>query len=276
MSDLVLKYDGYDADSHSLDLRLLGKSLVGFERIATSGLILLEHGRWIRKKEQLTFSLKAQQPVQGSFELPILLGHLAGVLPLIHQALAERVDEVIKDWLSWIMFSLSGREREADSHFESVMAFMREMQDRHENSERENREFLLQTLDRSLGFAKDFVAPIGTSCSSLEIASQKFSGVHVDAEMAETIRKRKDTKLGDLKEYRLRIDGLIIHNRKLQVELVNEPDRYILADVRDPIYDSIPNPYMMAIQSQDVVTVMAKAELKLGEISKLYIMEYKE
>ncbi|WP_286828617.1 MULTISPECIES: hypothetical protein [Kordiimonas] len=274
MEQILIKYDGYDADQHEIDLRLLGKSISGFERIVTSGLVLFEHGRWIRKKEQLPILLRAKQPQQGSFELPVYFGHLGGVLPLLHQALADKVHEVAWEWLSWVMASLADKKKEADPHFEGLMALHREMADRHERSEREHREFLQQTLDKSLAFAKDVVAPVGHSCKSIDFGTGQRFHKKVDIPDADKIRSKKDTKLDDEKEYKLRIDGLVIHNHRLQVELAHEPGHYIPAEVRDPVYDSLPNPYMEAINDQDVIRVKARAELKFGEISRLYIMGY--
>lgn len=273
MEQILIKYEGYDADEHEIDLRLLGKSIVGLERIISSGFVLFEHGRWIRRKEQLPLLLRAKEPRKSSFELPVLFGHLGGVLPLLHQALTDKVHEMAWEWLNWVMASLSDRKKEADPHFESLMALNREMMDRHERSEREQREFLLQTLDKSLAFAKDAVAPVGPSCKSINFGIGDH-GKQFDIPDAEKIRAKKDTKLDDEREFRLRIDGLIIHNHRLQVELASEPGQYIPAEVKDPIYDELPNPYMEAIKDQRLIRVRAKAELKFGEISKLYIMSF--
>ncbi|MEX0298027.1 MAG: hypothetical protein AB3N28_03085 [Kordiimonas sp.] len=274
MDQIVIKYNGFDADQHEIDLRLFGKSIAGFERIVTSGLVLFEHGRWIRKKEQLPILLKAKQPLQGSFELPVYFGHIGGVLPLLHEALANKVHEVALEWLSWVMAALSENKSKADPHFEALVALHREAMDRHERSDREQREFIQQTLDKSLQFAKDMVAPVGHSCTSIDFGLDGQSKTVVDVPTADKVRARKDTRLDDMKEYRIRIDGLTLHNRRLQVEFTNELEHFIPAEVRDPIYDSIPNPYLTAINDQSVIEVLAKAELKFGEISKLHIMEF--
>jgi hypothetical protein len=274
MRCITIKYDGYDADTHSLDLRLLGKSIGGMERVFTSGLIAIEHKRWIRKQEQLPILLKAKQPERGSFELPIFFGSVAGVLPLIHQALAEKIHEAALSYFRWIMNSYLDHKQEATSSLSEVVEFMLQTQDRNRLSQKEVQEFCLETLDKSLSFAKDIVAPIGDSCETLEIGSNVGNRTILNIESAEKIRALKDIQITELKDYKIRIDGLVIHNRRLQVELVGNPGFYVPAEVRDPVYDELPNPYMEAIQAQRIIVVKAKAELKAGEIKKLYIMSF--
>ena len=41
---LIVKYMGKDADDHKMDMRQLGESLIGIERLINTGLYTLEHG----------------------------------------------------------------------------------------------------------------------------------------------------------------------------------------------------------------------------------------
>ena len=67
------------------------------------------------------------------------------------------------------------------------------------------------------------------------------------------------------------IDGVVLHNRTLKVEVPDRPGAFMTADVRDPIFDQAPNIYTSAIGSS--LEVEAKAVRRAdGELAKLYIL----
>ena len=50
-AQLIIKYDGGDA-KHTVEMRALGLSLIGFERIVSDGLIFMGHNRLPKRRER--------------------------------------------------------------------------------------------------------------------------------------------------------------------------------------------------------------------------------
>ena len=77
----VVRYEGGDAEQHVLDMRRLGESLIGIERLINTGLYVLEHGERPGHGRVLKSVVRVSTPQPGSLEfIPDLLG---GVYPLV-------------------------------------------------------------------------------------------------------------------------------------------------------------------------------------------------
>ena len=75
----VVRYEGGDAEQHVLDMRQLGESLIGIERLINTGLYVLEHGKGPGHGRVLKSVVRVSTPQPGSLEF--ILTYSAGCTP---------------------------------------------------------------------------------------------------------------------------------------------------------------------------------------------------
>ncbi|MDP2131159.1 MAG: hypothetical protein U0975_16155 [Erythrobacter sp.] len=279
-ADLVVKYQGGDADRHHVEMRALGNSLIGFERIISDGLIFLGENRLPRRGERHTLIVQAKEPVIGSSEIPILLTQSAGLLPLGWWLLQTGAGEAISYFVTWVFTKLGGREVEAMAALEA-MERMRETEGKERlESQRQWleheagwRDQLFAITDRLANAAIRAVAPVGPSVDNFKLNGSKAPALLVDLPTADVIRAKGELEVTELQTIDLRVDGFVHHSKKLNVEHPEQPGRYISADVRDPLFESVPNAYTEAAANQSVLTVQAKLGYRAGALERIYIMD---
>lgn len=215
-----------------------------------------------------------------------------GVLPFVYEVATSLGTDYIKHLLSAVVLFHGGRKADAQVHMEKLLDIFAEAQrqsglDRLE--ERQDRAVERATLerihDRSLQAvhdaivamqpqAREIVAPVGKSTDVLRIggADMKEATV-IDAAIADAVRSGGSVEVGDMQMFEVKFDGLTRHNRNAKVELVDEPGRYVAADIRDPLFDEFPNPYTEAFGAASAMSVMAKPTYKDGALIKLHIMD---
>lgn len=135
-ADLVVKYQGGDADRHNVEMRSLAHSLLGFERIISDGLIFLSEDRLPRRGERHTLIVHAREPRAGSSEIEIFLTQAAGLLPLGWWLLETGAGEAVGYFTTWAFSKLGGREADAKAALDA-MERMREAKARERVATRE-------------------------------------------------------------------------------------------------------------------------------------------
>lgn len=71
----------------------------------------------------------------------------------------------------------------------------------------------------------------------------------------------------------LQVDGIIHHSRQLKIINPESENRFITAEVRDPLFSQLPNPYADAAAAMSTIRVKAKPVYRNGELFKLYVMD---
>lgn len=290
-ADLVVKYQGGDADRHNVEMRSLGYSLLGFERIISDGLIFLSENRLPRRGERHTLIVHAREPRAGSSEIEVFLTQASGLLPLGWWLLETGAGEAVGYFATWVFSKLGGREADAKAAL-SAMERMRETEAKErvdtrgiEANERlemqrqwleheaawRNRLFLL--TEKLANAAVQAVKPIGPSVDSFKLNGSKAPPLVVDLPMADVIRAKGELEVSELQTIDLRVDGFVHHNKKLNVEHPDFPGRFISADVRDPLFERVPNPYTQAAAIKSMLSVQAKLGYRAGLLEKIYIMD---
>lgn len=282
-----VRYDGRDAAEHRMDMRLLGRSMVGLDRTIHQLLFVASERRLATARERLPISIQVAAPAAACVEVQGIIQALAGVLPFAYEALSTVGTDFIFHAISYVLNTLGGKPKEAEPHFTEMVRLHKEMMEaaRHDAqtaraeiyaNEAEWRNFALTLVDRLTKPAKEIVGPVGPSCNSVTIQPprrSKWSPTVVDAPMADVIRAEHGLIVGEMVRIRLKIDGVIKHSRSLKVEDPQHPGRYIAADVRDPAFDVTPNVYTEALETGGYLNVDAKPTLRTsGELVKLYVM----
>lgn len=269
-----IKFKGFEADKHAIDMRQLGQSLVGFEGLVSMGLISLSSFRFPKRRERFPLVVRAHEPRPGSFEIFGDLAPGAIMLPLVHEAISTGGVELIWRWISWVFLMEGGRQKEADPHFVALMEFAKELNASRDRSEDQQRAFLLEVLDRSHRFAAQSVTPVGPSSDTVSVQMEGRPDVTVvDVPMADAIRSKDRIEVGDMQVMRVRVDGFIHHSRQLKVENPDEPGSYLTAYVRDPLFEASPNVYTAAASTRGWLNATVKPSYKEGRIVGLYIMD---
>lgn len=276
----VLKYDGLDADDHTLDVRRFGEAMVGLDTVVNSGLVALAEYRQPKKGERLALRIRAKEPAQGSFEILAELSPvaMATVLPLVPEIINSAAAEIIWRWLSWVLSMAGGRQNEADPHFAALMDLTKEIHKGRAESEEANRKFLLEVLNHVLPSARGIVAPVGPSADTLMIAPDRATEPRehttIDVPMADAIRAGEKLTVGDMETMRVRVDGLIHHSKQIKIENPDDPGKFVTAQVRDPAFLESENVYTAAVGVKGYLEVSAKPSRKAdGSLHALYILD---
>jgi len=288
---VTIAYDGLQASSHRIDMRRFGYALVGFDHVVTYGVIALTERRIARSRERLDFDVVVGEPEKGSVTavggLMAAYSATQGNLPFLVQLINETMPDIVWHWVSWVFKTLGGRPKEADPHFEKLMEFAErvlEGQRLDRDKERQSfelerldrekeRQFLLQVIDKLKPHAASVAMPVGQSSNEL---SFRRPGTTEETKLgvaeAEAIRSKEPIEVGDERILEIRIDGLTKHTTRGSVELSEEPGRYFPIEIRDPIFEFTPNPYISAMNSSEEIEVRAVPTYRAGELYKLYIM----
>ena len=116
----IIKFDGGDADYHSVDMRLLGESLQGIERIASDLLVAVLNKRVPKKGERTPFVVKAYEPEAGTLTIPVAIQESATLLQLGWQVFGPGASEILAGWFKAVLLYHSGKTSEAEQAMELV------------------------------------------------------------------------------------------------------------------------------------------------------------
>lgn len=280
-ADILIKYEGGDADRHLVEMRALGNSLIGFERIISDGLIFLGENRLPKRGERHPLVVRAKEPAIGSSEIPIILSQATGLLPFAWWLLQTGAAEAVSYFATYVFTKLSGRNGEAQVALDSMVRMRQIEAD-------ERRIINQQWLDHEAGWREQLftlanrltmsairaVAPVGPSVDHFKLNGSKAPALLVDLPTADAIRARGELEVTELCPIDLRVDGFVHHSKKLNVENPDMPGTYISADVRDPIFEQFPNVYTEAAANQSVIRVQAKLGYRAGFLERIYIMDH--
>jgi hypothetical protein len=90
--------------------------------------------------------------------------------------------------------------------------------------------------------------------------------------MAASVRSNTPILVGDLEVVDIEIDGFRRSQSNVWVRRLGVDDDWIKADVRDPSFEDVGNPYLEAASAGRTLTVAAKPTYKDGVIFKLFIL----
>jgi hypothetical protein len=173
--EILIKFGGRDADSHTVDMRLLGRSMQGFDRIISDGIILLSENRIPKHGERAILRVQVKEPVAGSYSIIGLIQDNAGLLPLGWQLLTDSSGSIVWNWVSFVLEYFSGRKDSAEKHLEAMLEMNRDsLAARDRADERwlahdaQWREKVFGLVEKLAGAAGQAVAPIGPSVRNVE------------------------------------------------------------------------------------------------------------
>lgn len=225
------------------------------------------------RRERFDLVVNAQEPRPGSVDIVAMVQQAPWVLPVIQDFLITGGVDASYRFASYVLTKLGGRPNEAEMHLNALLQLNRDhLEARHRNDEQWRAGFF-QLVDRLAPAAKQAVSPVGSGAAYMALSGPKGEETKVDEPMADAIRSKEDDEVGDMTEIEVRVDGIIHHNRQLKVADPNVDGRFVTAEVRDPLFDTVPNAYSEAAANMASIKVMAKPLYRNGLLHKLYIMD---
>ena len=265
-NSLLIRYEGKDADQHKLDMRQLGESLVGIERLINAGLYSIEHGERPGHGLKLDSVVSVSKLQPGSVELIPLL-QIAAYSILSDPYIQNHIGTILHKFIKIPILAFSGFGSSAKRESERVWEIFSNVEDhRHQELMRsydlQEKAYNLIAHRWSYNAARNAVSPIGRGCECMSISDREASDT-ITPEMANSIRSKVPLDEGDIKPMTLRIDGFTGSTRRLDVIRPGSPSRAMKAIVRDPIFDTMPNFYTEAAISKSQLKLYAR-ELRRG------------
>lgn len=278
--DFCIKYDGGDASKHSIDMRLLGASLQGADKITSDGLILLIQGRVPKRRECAPVAVKVREPVEGSYELWAFWEAVKGMLPLGVPGATDVVSGFISEWWSAVIAKFSGKPDVAEKALDALVSMNEShlrARDLSEARAHEERMAFLDVLRSTLAMqgsaVEQFASPVGPSVESVTITPVGAASALLTSEDADAIRDNLKLEWRPIDEIRLKTDGFRFHTGGLSVE---NPERegYLMARVHDPKFDEDENAYTEAAQRRSEIVVLGRKGYKGESLSAIEILEF--
>ena len=282
MTDPVIRltYDGGDADKHAIDMRLLGMSLQGADRIISDGLILLLDHRSPKRGERSPLIVKAREPVSGSVDILAELQSAAWVLPFAYPLAQDLAGDFLKQWWMAVKARFSGKPDIAEKALEAMLEMNRDhLAARDANDARQHEihlgymNLLREVLTQQQRPLEQFAAPIGPSVTSARVIPGRASPITIDADEAEEIRAMGELTWEPLREETLRTDGFRFHTNGLSIENPTK-DGYLMARVHDPRFEDRENAYTEAAQRRSQIIVLARRGYKNGILVRIDIVDF--
>jgi len=277
--EIIIKFDGGDADKHYVDMKLLGQSLQGFDQIISSGIIFYIFKRPPKRRERAPVIVKANQPKVGSHEIEAVIEAAKILLPLAWPNLTDGSSNYLWHFVSYILKNNGGRKSEAKMHEDNLIEILSKQSEANERSQDAWREHVAEWRDQLFDLTKrlipasvNAIAPIGSSVLSTSFTAGSAAPTLIDEPMADAIRSKGEIEISDLEQMDLQTDGFVHHSRRLNVVNPFKPGSYINAEIYDPLVHNAPNVYSEAANRKATIRAHVKVARRQDNIENIYIM----
>lgn len=267
MSDIevvAIRYDGLDAERHEIELMALGGSLQGIARVLAMAGHFAVTGKVSNQLPSLDVRVVAHEdPKPNCFTV-----HAALQFAAQHGIFQGIAAAVIGPIIAYII------AKAANDH--AQMKHLRGALDKAIDKMAEGNAATIERLARALELLadqsrpalRDAVQPVGRTCATMRIGPYAL----VDEPTAQAIREESPQEILDERQYDVLITELDLENRTAKVRLLADGlESRIRAEVTDPVLSMAGNPYTRSFMEQTPLQVSAKAGIRDGVVSKLFI-----
>jgi hypothetical protein len=273
---IVIRYDGLTADDHHIDLGPVGISLQGAAQLLGSAGTIVVTGQYAKRAPALQVRVLAGVAREGSWEIPaILMPIVPAVTPMLPAILdhsKKLASNAVTAIVKYVIGRLSGSEKNDVNAQETVQKAMAEVG----LTSRHAIDAVVRMATYQRAAARLLAHPVGEACSQVRIGSNGSVALLVDR----SVRDGLDAPGGDVivapaRVYEIMLSELDLKNRscKFQMREENDPDHRVNGEITDPVVQLANNPYSAALSAQRWLSVQAKAEIREGELEKLYISD---
>jgi hypothetical protein len=275
---IILKYEGLEASRHLIDLRQVGISIQGASQILGSVGHLVVTGQYAKRTHALSVRVLASTPRNGSWELPAVIMTAAPMmipmLPTFAEISKKAATSAATRIFNYVIAKLGGHQSEAKMAFDLAKNALDQMG----QTSRHAIDAVERIATHQRPAARLFVVPIGQSCSHVLVGGPRDGAIPIDKPMRDAIDAPDPTDIGPTQTFQIFITELDLKNRTCKFSFFDDLDALgneprFNGEIIDPILHTPNNPYSAALASQQVIEVVAKPELRDGEIEKLYISD---
>lgn len=263
--EIVIRYDGKDADNHVINLHSLGESIQGAARIISTCAHFLVDSEYVKQMQAHNVLVVAKEPEANCFEISVMIKE---IIPNLFSGFAGHGLTAL---IGYILAKQSNSKEEM-KHLKEVTLKALEMSI---NRDDKTNERLMSTLDRMatglLPASRKAVSPIGMYCDTLKIGDE--TAIPIDQAKKDAILNTSEEEITRLRQFEVLITELDLENHSGKVRLDGDVDRRISAIITDPIINAIDNTYAKALAQKETISVQAKAAILDGDIVKLYISD---
>lgn len=265
---IVIRYDGLDADAHTIELSALADSLKGLSRIVGVSANFAATQRHMQRPEAFSIRVVAAPPEPHCYEILVWLQWVnQNALP------TTIVGGFTVALVSYVFHRAAGKRAEMKELRGALDEAIRTLGNRDDKVV--NR--LLDTVDKMADSlrpsAKLAVRPIGRTAGTLTVSSPSIekSGTTLTIAERDAIEARADTEIGSESEWVVVLHELNLDTGGCRVSLEDDPEGRVGATITDPVLQAPNNPYSVAFAAQTPIAVKAKPSLIDGQMERLYI-----
>ncbi|ENZ0271391.1 hypothetical protein ACGABU_003558 [Morganella morganii] len=281
INDLIMtfRYDGLDAEKHTLELGSLSESLKGFSKILVTVGTFAATQKYIKNTPSQEVKIYAKEARANCFSLDTVMDFVNQ-----YQLLSGGFGAILTVLVSYVFAKNSQKKDEMKALKDSLDKAIEALG----NKDRDTIDGLLKVIDKMASDLRPAVrqasSPIGVSCNEMSIKSNipGHKPTIITQKDKEEIDKLEDDELIGIAEYRVFVTNVDVVNKTAKVIFEHdESHKRVNADVIDPAFCLKNSPYINALskfnssgQSTDsIVTITAKATAKGGRINKLFIVD---
>lgn len=260
LAEMPIRYDGGDAESHSIELNVLGESMQGMARLLSVAGNFVVTGEYVKQYQAMDVRVLVKEPEANCYTITALLA-----TTLQHPLFVSSAGAAVGAIVTWVFAKVSGNKDE--------MKALKDTLDKVLDIQSSNQEKLHATLDKMADALKpavrQAVAPVGRSVGSMTIAGHYV----VDEAMASAIRDQGEVEVGLERTWELLITELDTETKTGKVRLSGDDGKRIKVRITDPLADTTPSPYAIALANATTLSVRGKPTLRDGDIDTIFISD---
>lgn len=260
IAEVAIRYDGGDADNHSIELNSLGESLQGMARVlAVSGNFAVT-GEYVKQYQAMDVRVIVKEPVANCYTIVAIVQSVMQH-PLFVSAAGAAVGSIV----TWLFARISGDKEEMKA-LKDTIDKMLELQGK---SQEQLHATLEKMADALRPAVRQAVAPVGRSVSTMTVAGTYV----IDEAAAEVIRSQGQVEVGPDRTWELVITELDTEKHTGKVRLAGDDGNRVKVKITDPLVDTTPSPYASALAHATTITVRGKPVMRDGDIDTIFISD---
>ena len=269
---IIIRYDGLDADQGQIELAALAKSLEGASKLIGVAAHYVVTGQYVKKAPALAVRVLARETRSKCFEIVAVVTTITSqtTLPFLKELGSHTIEYIV----NYILAKFGGRKSDMDRMLNLIEKALAENGLTARAALDSNVKIVEALAANQRPAARMFVTPVGTTCATARLGGSDRS-LAIDKAMRDAITAPDAVEISEERTFRVLISELDMQTGgcKVSIEDDEDPDRRCPCEVIDPLVKTANNPYVAAMKEQLWVTVQAKAQIKDGDLDKLYISD---
>jgi hypothetical protein len=272
---IILRYVGLDADHHRLDLAQVGISLQGAAQLIGSASTVIMTGQYAKRSPALSVRVYAGVVRDGCWELPAIILPVAPIAAVMFPQIVEvgrkAATKAVTAAVNYVVTRLTAQPSDVKRALDTVDKAVAELG----HTSRYAFDALERMAAQQRPAVRNLVNPVGQSCEVLRVGRDADGAIPINAIMRAAIDAPDPVEITETSTYEIFISELDHKNRTCKFSLRDDddPNHRLNGEITDPIIQAANNPYLEAFAAQRWLIVLGKAQLKDGEMEKLFISD---